>query len=78
MWDRCTREPDYKPPIGDSARRSCERLSSLLEELVEEYPSGSNIVFVTHGGLITDDLVNSFPEDVLNRFHPHFIPDEDL
>ncbi len=76
MWDRCTREPDYIPPVGDSARRACERLSSLLADLIKEYPSGSNIVIVTHGGLITDYLANSFPEDVLNRFHPYFIPEQ--
>ena len=76
MWERSTREPDYIPPVGDSARQACERMSSLLLELVKEYPSGSNIVIVTHGGLITDYLVNTFPEVVLNRFHPNFIAEQ--
>lgn len=73
MWDKCTREPDYIPPVGDSAKQACERFSSLLTELVHNYPSGSNIVVVTHGGLITDYLTNTFLESDLNRFHANFI-----
>ena len=73
MWDKCTREPDYIPPVGDSAKQACERLSSLLTELAHNYPSGSNIVVVTHGGLITDYLTNTFLESELNRFHASFI-----
>lgn len=76
MWEKCTHEPDYLPPVGDSARQACERLSSLLSELVKEYPSGSNIVIVTHGGLITDYLVNTFPGSMINRFHPNFIDEQ--
>jgi len=73
MWEKCTREPDYIPPAGDSVRQASERLSSLLSELAQNYPSGSNIVIVTHGGLITDYLVYTFMESELNRFHPNFI-----
>lgn len=73
MWEKCTREPDYIPPIGDSVRQACGRMTLLLRELVEEHPNDSHIVIVTHGGLITDFLVNTFPEKVLNEFHPNFI-----
>lgn len=76
IWEKCTREPDYIPPVGDSARQACVRLSSLLSDLVQEYPSGSNIVIVTHGGLITDYIVNTFPESELNRFHINFIDNQ--
>ncbi|GIP44387.1 phosphoglycerate mutase [Paenibacillus sp. J45TS6] len=76
MWDKCTREPDYIPPIGDSVKSACKRMSSLLTSLVEEYPSGSNIIIVTHGGLITDYIVNTFSEDVLYHFHPQFIAEQ--
>ncbi|NMO98171.1 histidine phosphatase family protein [Paenibacillus lemnae] len=76
MWDRCTREPDYIPPVGDSSRQACQRMSSLLTDLAEEYPDGSHIVLVTHGGLITDFLVNSFPESILNEFHIHFVAEQ--
>lgn len=73
MWEKCTREPDHVPPIGDSVRQACDRMTSLLRELVEEHPTEGNIVIVTHGGLITDYLVNTYPESVLNKFHPNFI-----
>lgn len=76
MWEKCTREPDYMPPVGDSVKQACARLSSLLEELTLEYKSGSNIVIVTHGGLITDYLVNSYSQDTLNEFHPNFIQEQ--
>lgn len=73
MWERCIREPDFIPPAGDSVRQACARLSMLLSELVQQYPLGSNIVVITHGGLITDYLVHTFVESELNRFHPNFI-----
>jgi len=76
MWDRCTKDPDYIPPVGDSARQACERMSSLLNELVKDPTSNTNILIVTHGGLITDYLVNTFPENVLNKFHPQFITEQ--
>lgn len=76
MWDKCTREPDYIPPIGDSVKSACKRMSSLLTSLAVQYPSGSNIIIVTHGGLITDYIVNTFSEDVLHHFHPEFVAEQ--
>lgn len=73
MWERCTRDPDHIPPVGDSARQACERMSSLLSELGSKFPPESNIVIVSHGGLITDFLVNTIPETDLNVWHPSFI-----
>lgn len=73
MWERCTREPEYIPPVGDSAKQAGERLSSLLSELAKKHPAESNIVIVTHGGLITDFLVHTFPENQLNIWHPNFV-----
>jgi len=73
MWERCTREPEYIPPAGDSAKQAGERLSSLLSELAEKYPPGSSIVIVSHGGLITDFLVQTFSASRLNDWHPDFI-----
>lgn len=73
MWEQCTRDPDYIPPVGDSAKQAGERLSSLLSELAKNNPPGSNIVVVTHGGLITDFLVSTFPENQLNVWHPNFV-----
>ncbi|MDF2962112.1 MAG: histidine phosphatase family protein [Paenibacillus sp.] len=73
MWERCTRDPDYIPPVGDSAKQAGARLSSLLLELAKKHPPESNIVIVTHGGLITDFLVHTFSENLLNVWHPNFV-----
>ncbi|WP_010268377.1 histidine phosphatase family protein [Paenibacillus senegalensis] len=72
MWNRCTQEPDYIPPVGDSAKQAAERLASLLQDLSKEYPEDSSLVVVTHGGLITDFLVQAFTDQELNVWHPHF------
>jgi broad specificity phosphatase PhoE len=72
MWNRCTKERDYSPPIGDSARRAGERLSSFIIEISVQYPKES-IVIVTHGGLITDFLLNEFSQEELNNKYPNFI-----
>jgi broad specificity phosphatase PhoE len=72
MWNRCNKDRDYMPPVGDSARRAGERLSSCLLELSDQHPHES-MVIVTHGGLITDFMVNEFTQDELNRIHPNFI-----
>ncbi|WP_408894195.1 histidine phosphatase family protein [Paenibacillus taichungensis] len=73
MWNRCTSDPDYLPPVGDSSKQAGERLASFLTELTNVEPPDSHIVIVTHGGLITDFLVNTFPEHELNVWHPDFI-----
>ncbi|MGW7161182.1 histidine phosphatase family protein [Paenibacillus sp. LK1] len=73
MWDRCTNDPDYLPPVGDSSKQAGERLAFFLTELTSVEPPDSYIVLVTHGGLITDFLVNTFPEHELNVWHPDFI-----
>ncbi|BFT72694.1 histidine phosphatase family protein [Paenibacillus sp. P36] len=75
MWNQCTRERDFLPPIGDSARRAGERLSSCLIELSVQYPNES-IVIVTHGGLITDFMLNEFSQDELNNTHSNFINEQ--
>ncbi|MCT1402059.1 histidine phosphatase family protein [Paenibacillus sp. p3-SID867] len=72
MWNRCTKERDYMPPVGDSARRAGERLASCLLELSHQHPY-ETIVIVTHGGLITDFMVNEFTEEELNHKQPNFI-----
>ncbi|MCY9663134.1 histidine phosphatase family protein [Paenibacillus chondroitinus] len=75
MWNQCTRERDFLPPIGDSARMAGERLSSCLIGLSAQYPNES-IVIVTHGGLITDFMLNEFSQDELNNTHTNFITEQ--
>ena len=73
LWDRCTRDPSYMPPAGDSAKQAGERLASAISDTVNRSPDDSNLIIVTHGGLITDFLVHTFSEEVLNGFHPRFV-----
>ncbi len=73
MWNRSTQDPEYVPPIGDTAQQAGNRLSSLLAELAGIHPPDSHIVIVTHGGLITDFLVNALPENQLRVWHPDFV-----
>ncbi|WP_284645956.1 histidine phosphatase family protein [Paenibacillus silviterrae] len=73
MWEHCTREPDYIPPVGDSVKQAGQRLFSLLSEIATQHPLHSNIVIVTHGGLITDFLVHTFHKGDLDVWHPNFI-----
>ena len=76
IWERSTREPEYVPRVGDSVIQASERLSAMLSELVKKYPSKSNIVLVTHGGLITDFLVNKLPQSHLSLWHPNFMAEQ--
>lgn len=73
MWERSTRDPDYLPPVGDSAKLAGSRLASALVELAGTHSPGSSIVIVTHGGIITDFLVQMIPEHQLQVWHPHFV-----
>ncbi|UQZ81342.1 Putative phosphoserine phosphatase 2 [Paenibacillus konkukensis] len=75
MWERCTRDRDFIPPVGDSARKAGERMASCLQELAAEHPQDS-LIIVTHGGLITDFLVNVFTEEQLNERHPDFVDEQ--
>lgn len=75
MWEQCTRERDYCPPIGDSARKAGERLSSCLIGLADRHPQ-ETLVIVTHGGLITDFLVNEFSREELHRTYPNFLEEQ--
>lgn len=72
MWDRCTQDRDYSPPVGDSARKAGERLAACLLDLSVQHPE-ERILVVTHGGLISDFLVNVIDKEELGRKHPDFI-----
>ncbi|MDQ0171773.1 histidine phosphatase family protein [Paenibacillus tundrae] len=76
MWNRCTREPDYTPPVGDSARQAGERLAHFLSELALSEPEQTttdHYILVTHGGLITDFLVHTLPTQELHAWVPDFV-----
>ena len=75
MWDHCTKDRDFIPAIGDSAKIAGERLSSFLVEMSIEFPQDP-IIAVTHGGLITDFLVHVCSQIELNQWHPHFLKEQ--
>lgn len=63
MWERAIVDRDWTPPVGDSSRTAGKRLQQLIENIDEV---NSQIVLVTHGGIITDFLLNVFDEKKLN------------
>jgi probable phosphoglycerate mutase len=46
-----SRDPDYAPPGGESARQRLERSVACCTELAARHP-GSRILIVTHGGVL--------------------------
>ena len=56
MWDRCSRERGYVPPLGDSSKAAGRR----IEEFVAEISDPGHVVAVTHGGVLADFLLNAF------------------
>ncbi len=74
VWERCTLDADYEPPEGgDSVRRAASRLQAALHDWTSRFEPHDELVFVTHGGLITDFLVCAFGEQDLDLVHPGFI-----
>lgn len=65
VWEKATKERDWQPPAGDSSRRAGQR----LEEIISKIAKGGNehVVLVTHGGIITDFLRNSFTIEEINQ-----------
>ena len=72
MWECSTHDRDSIPPVGDSARQAGARIEAFVQEIALAYPHGQ-VAAVTHGGVITDFLVNVFTTDELNRWHPEFL-----
>lgn len=72
MSERCIRDRHYVPPVGDSAAAAGERFRSCLLALADRHADES-IVVVTHGGVLTDFLVDAIDEPALREAHPRFI-----
>jgi broad specificity phosphatase PhoE len=71
LWERCSRERDYVPPVGDSSRAAGERIASFMADLFAEFPA-AEVVAVAHGGLIADFLLNICPATNLAQISPAF------
>lgn len=71
MWDQCSQDRHYVPPVGDSAQQAGERLEIFVRDVSSVNPS-DDVIAVTHGGLITDFLMSVIPLDELRQWHPKF------
>ena len=59
LWERCSRERDYVPPMGVSSRVAGERVERFMAAVHASLPNGE-VVAVGHGGTIADFLLNIY------------------
>ena len=71
MWRQCDADRDYVPVVGLSARANGRRMEQWLRATYAQFPQGT-VVASTHGGTITDFLLNTFSLDMLARDRPDF------
>jgi broad specificity phosphatase PhoE len=71
LWERCSRERDFVPPVGDSSRAAGQRVERFVAAVHEALPTGE-VVAITHGGLIADFLLNVFSLAELAKVSPAF------
>jgi broad specificity phosphatase PhoE len=74
LWERCSRERDFVPPVGDSSRAAGQRVERFMAAVHADVPHGE-VVAVAHGGLIADFLFNIAPLDALAQISPAFVAD---
>jgi broad specificity phosphatase PhoE len=72
MWAQCDQDRDLTPVVGWSARANGERLQAWMEDVHVCYPYGA-IVAASHGGTITDFLLNHFSPAVLDGYRSDFL-----
>jgi broad specificity phosphatase PhoE len=69
-WDRCSRERDFQPSVGDSSIGAGRRIESFVSDCHAR--SLGSVVAVTHGGVLADFLLNVFLLDELDRVRSEF------
>ena len=74
QWERCSRERDYEPDVGDSSIGAGRRIEAFVSDC-HRRSSGDSVIGVTHGGVLADFLLNVFSADELNRISPGFCDD---
>ncbi len=65
MWNMASTNRDWQPPIGDSSKQAGMRLSEVLKLASNE--DVTEIVLVTHGGIIVDFLRNIYTDIELDK-----------
>ena len=73
-WERCSRERDYAPTVGDSSRAAGARMEQFMAAVHAELRHGE-VVAVAHGGVIADFLLNVASPDELAQISPAFAAD---
>lgn len=69
-WNRAVLDRDWKPKVGDSSKVS----GSRLETAIHNYSNinKNHFLFVTHGGIITDFLLNVFSKEKIKQMNSDF------
>lgn len=63
LWDKATEDRYFTPPVGDSSVAAGNRLGAFLSESQND----GNMVYVTHGGVISDFLLNIFSHQEIEK-----------
>ncbi len=69
MWEKASLERDWIPPVGDSSRSAGARMQQVIESHQDPH---EHIALITHGGIITDFVLNVFDDEELNKALPNF------
>ena len=65
MWSMASSNRDWQPPVGDSSKEAGIRLQQALQ--LASTDDISEVVLVTHGGIIVDFLRNMFSDEELDK-----------
>jgi broad specificity phosphatase PhoE len=66
IWDTSTKDRYFTPPSGDSSKQAGDRIQSFVEGSTTQ--TSKTLLYVTHGGVISDFLRNIFPYEVLKEY----------
>lgn len=71
QWERCNRERDYRPSVGDSSIEAGRRIEAFVSDCYRQ-SSKDTVIGVTHGGVLADFLLNVFSFEELSCISPKF------
>ncbi|MCD8484751.1 histidine phosphatase family protein [Candidatus Woesebacteria bacterium] len=74
MWEKASLERDWTPPVGDSSRNAGKRIQQVIET---HDGTQEHIALITHGGVITDFVLNVFDSKTLDEALPDFSKTKD-
>jgi len=69
-WENTSKDRTFKPLCGDSSIEAGQRLKSVIDYSIKS--NHSNIILVTHGGIIVDFLRNVFSKGELDSAYKMF------